>query len=157
MTAGHSIHLKGHTFLVFPKPLGVIVYNLFTSRQLCLCLTWVFSGKTLFQNHCYTKEISPWQPEGAQTVIGTTKKKKKKKTPFCQNPTTPLNPWPLSFIVVCDQIPFGYRIFYENKLSQRFLVDLTEIKTQLLCLEMVVNIKPASSSQEISIICNLKN
>lgn len=78
MTAGHSIHLKGLQFLVFPKPLGVIVYNLFTSRQLCLSLTWVFSGKTLFQNHCYTKEISPWQPEGTHTVIGTTKKKKKK-------------------------------------------------------------------------------
>ena len=126
MTAGHSIHLKGLQFLVFPKPLGVIVYNLFTSRQLCLSLTWVFSGKTLFQNHCYTKEISPWQPEGTHTVIGTTKKKKKK--PFRQNPSTPLNPWPLSFIVIHDQIPFGYRIFYENKLSQRILVDLTEIR-----------------------------
>lgn len=86
-------------------------------------------------------------------MIGTTTKK---KIPISAKPiNTPKSL--TSFIVVCDQIPFGYRIFYENKLSQRFLVDLTEIKTQLLCLEMVVNIKPASSSQEISIICNLKN
>lgn len=29
--------------------------------------------KTLFQNHCYTKEVSAWEPEGAQAVTRTVK------------------------------------------------------------------------------------
>lgn len=49
------------------------MYITFSLADSCLSLAWVFSMKTLFQSHCYTKDFSPWQPEGSTSYDGTTK------------------------------------------------------------------------------------